>query len=1017
MKHLMPKHPNCSINSFLFILIFIVLPCIGQSFGRNKIQYQTFKFKQLKTDHYTIYFYPSESTAVHISATMLENWYSRYTRIFGFKLPKSQPVILYASQADFQQTNAIPDLISQATGGVTEGTMNRMILPHTGIFGENNHVLGHELTHAFQYAQIQNLSSLFYSYQIPLWFIEGMAEYLSLGSISPLTSIWMRDAVLRKDVPSIASIGRDMRYFPYRYGHAIWAYIAGRWGDEIVGPLFSSVVSLGLESGFTSTLGMSIDSLSRSWRNEILSAFSPNTIYTKDTSHYIRTIQSSKDINLSPSISPDGKYITFLSSRDMFSIDLYLADARSGKVIKKLVSSENDERFETIRYVNFSGSWSPDGNYFAFIVFSEGNNSIAIEDVRHGFTKKIITVSGTDEINHISWSPDGRILVLSATKDAISNLYLYDLKEKNVRKLTDDLYAEIQPVWSPDGKTIAFVTDRIPPEHNDSIFPGRMRIGLMDYDSDSVVYLSIANRANHINPQFSPDGNYLYFISDPDGIPQIYRYSFADSTCLRITSVTTGVCGLTSTSPAMSVSSKNGTLVFNVFQNLNYVIQSMDSSQISPVTFTPEYTEYLSNASLPPKNRAVGFVNTYLSEPDTGICYNKYSNVHLYKPKLRLWYIGQIFGGITASPFGVSAGGQVNLLFSDILGNHILGVGLQSTGGWNSIGGSLVYLNQKSRFNWGYIFSHFPYVTSRVLDYGDSLEINGVKTPVQATTIIDERVYEDQINIYGSYPLSIHRRFELRGGYHRIGYSKDAVITQGSGIFSPLDEITVNPPPAINQVEVNGAYVGDFSYNGFTGPVKGRRFRLEIQPSIGSLFFTDITGDIRLYKFIKPLTLAFRTFTWGRYFGQSDHYSLPEAFLGYEDWVRGYSMGSFDLSYDISNGGNFPDFERLLGTRIAVANFELRVPLLGNEQLGLINFPYVPLDIVGFFDSGVAWSASSPIVWRIQRNSDLRTPVFSVGSAIRFNLLGAFVFQVYLAYPFQRTGEGWKWGFFIAPGW
>lgn len=948
---------------------------------------------------------------------MLENWYSRYTKIFGFKLPKSQPVILYASQADFQQTNAINDLISQATGGVTEGTMNRMILPLTGIFSENNHVLGHELTHAFQYAQIQNLSSLFYSYQIPLWFIEGMAEYLTLGSISPLTSMWMRDAVLRKDVPSVASIGRDMRYFPYRYGHALWAYIAGRYGDEIVGPLFSSVVSLGLESGFSSTLGMSLDSLSRSWRNEVLSSINPSAIYSTDTSYHTNLLQSSKDINLSPSISPDGKYIAFLSSRDLFSIDLYLADAQSGKIIKKLVSSENDERFETIRFVNFSGSWSPDGKYFAFVVFNKGNNAIAIEDVSHGFTKRIFEINGTDEINHVSWSPNGRHLVLSATEGAVSNLYIFDLKEKSTRKLTNDLYAEFQPAWSPDGKTIAFVTDRMLPGNRDSVFPGRMSIGLMSYGSDSVVYLSVANWANHINPQFSPDGNYLYFISDPDGIPQIYRYSFTNSTYRRITSVTTGVSGLTSTSPAMSVSSKSGAIVFNVFKDINYIIQSIDSSQIHPDTFTLDHSLYLSNASLPPKNRSGGLVNKYLSEPDTAFCVKKISSDNLYKPKLRLWYIGQIYGGITASPFGVSAGGQINLLFSDILGNHVLGVGLQSTGGWNSIGGSLVYLNRKSRFNWGYILGHFPYVTSRVLDESDSIEINGVQTPVQATTIIDERVYEDQVNIYGSYPLSIHRRFELSGGYHRIGYSKDAVIIQGPAFFSPFDEISVRPPPAINQFEINGAYVGDFSYTGFTGPVKGRRFRLEIQPSIGSLFFTDFTGDIRFYKFIKPLTLAFRTFTWGRYFGQSDHFSLPEAFLGNEDWVRGYSMGSFDLSCDTTNNGNCPEFERLLGTRVAVANFEFRIPLLGNEQLGLINFQYVPLDIVGFLDCGVAWSATAPVVWRIQRNSDLRTPVFSVGSAIRFNLLGAFVCQVYLAYPFQRTGEGWKWGFFVAPGW
>jgi Tol biopolymer transport system component len=948
---------------------------------------------------------------------MLENWYSRYNKIFSVKLPKAQPVILYANQADFQQTNAIPGLINQATGGVTEETMNRMVIPLTGIFSENNHVLGHELTHAFQYAEIQNISSYVYSYQTPLWFIEGMAEYLSMGSRSPITSMWMRDAVSRNDVPTFSAIEKNQRYFPYRYGHAIWAYIAGKWGDDMVGTLFSSVLRLGWNLGFSSALGMSVDSLSKSWRNSILSSYNPELSGRTRATQTGKTLQSSKNINLSPSISPDGKYIAFLSSRDLFSIDLYLADASSGKIIKKLVSSESGEHFETLRFINFAGSWSPDSKSFAFVVFSHGKNAVAIEDVKRGATRKIFLLKGADEISNIAWSPDGKKLLVSATKGAISNLYLYEFASDSTKRLTDDLYAEIQPCWSPDGKTIAFVTDHQQSDDLDSIPLGKMRIGLMQQGCDSVSYLSIAKWANHINPQFSPDGKSLYFISDPDGINNIYRYSFVNSKYYKVTNVVTGVSGLTSLSPAMSVSSKSGKIVFNVFDKMDYLIQTLDSSQAQGDTFTTDYFLYSTNATLPPKGKSGGFVNKYLAQPDTGLSSGNYVGITKYKPKLRLWYAGQIAAGLGVSPFGVSAGGQVSLLFSDILGDHILGVGLQSTGGWTDIGGSVAYVNQRSRFNWGYIFSHFPYVTSRVLNQSDSIIINKTTTPIRNTTIIDERVYEDQISTFASYPLSIHRRFELSGGYLRIGYSKEAAIVQGPDTTSNFDEVTVTPPPAINQAQFNGALVGDYSYYGFTGPIKGRRYRFEVQPAVGSLFFTNLLGDIRYYKFINPVTLGFRIFSWGRYFGQSQNNSLPEAYLGYEDWVRGYSMGSFDLSDCSSPNGDCPQFERLLGTRVAVANAEIRIPLLGNDQLGIINFPYVPLDLVGFFDAGVAWSDSSPVVWRLERSSNQRIPVFSTGSAVRFNLLGVLVFQIYAAYPFQRPGEGWKWGFFIAPAW
>ena len=71
---------------------------------------------------------------------------------------------------------------------------------------------------------------------MPLWFIEGMAEYLSLGPIDSNTAMWVRDAASRDAMPSIARLD-DPDFFPYRYGHAFWAYVAGRWGDRAVGDL------------------------------------------------------------------------------------------------------------------------------------------------------------------------------------------------------------------------------------------------------------------------------------------------------------------------------------------------------------------------------------------------------------------------------------------------------------------------------------------------------------------------------------------------------------------------------------------------------------------------------------------------------------------------------------------------------------------------------------------------------------------------------------------------------------
>ena len=134
----------------------------------------------------------------------------------------------------------------------------------------------------------------------------------------------------------------------------------------------------------------------------------------------------------------------------------------------------------------------------------------------------------------------------------------------------------------------------------------------------------------------------------------------------------------------------------------------------------------------------------------------------------------------------------------------------------------------------------------------------------------------------------------------------------------------------------------------------------------------------------------------------------------------GYNLNSFDIT-ERSNSANpysFPEIDRLLGSKVAIFNLEVRLPVLGNEQFGLINFPLIPLELAAFFDGGAAWTRDDPPVLKFARNTDERVPVFSAGLAARINLFGYIVGQVYYAFPFQRPQKkNGIFGFVIAPGW
>jgi hypothetical protein len=215
----------------------------AQYFGRNKVQYEDFDFKVLKTEHFDVYYYPREAVGAVQAARMAERWLARLSTVLQHELTGRQPLILYASPVEFQQTNAIGGDIGEGTGGVTEALKRRIVLPIGGTLDDLNHVLGHELVHAFQYDMTgtgrPSLGALPGATALPLWFIEGMAEYLSLGPIHGPTAMWMRGALrdtTRDTLPTFRQL-EDPRYFPYRYGHAFLAYIAGRWGDQVIGRL------------------------------------------------------------------------------------------------------------------------------------------------------------------------------------------------------------------------------------------------------------------------------------------------------------------------------------------------------------------------------------------------------------------------------------------------------------------------------------------------------------------------------------------------------------------------------------------------------------------------------------------------------------------------------------------------------------------------------------------------------------------------------------------------------------
>ncbi len=1000
-------------NSMLFFMLLVSLKGGAQYFGQNKVNYEKFHFMKNNTQHFDIYNYLGNDTLVQRLSNQAEKWYLRHNAIFGDTI-ESNPLIFYNNKADFKQTNVISGNIGVGTGGVTEGFRRRVIMPMMNSNKETDHVLGHELVHVFQYYMFQSEDSISYQnlQNVPLWMVEGLAEYLSIGTKDNQTAMWMRDAVITDDVPSIKDMTRRMNeYFPYRYGHAFWAFLTGKYGDGVIRPFFYNTAKYGMDRASKNLFGMETDSLSKLWKQSVKETYKP---YIADSSFSLGERLFDRDafgdLNLAPVLSPDGKYVTFLSNKNVISIDMLMARVDNGQVVKKLTGAVSQSHIDDFNYIESAGSWSPDGKRYVVTSFTKGRNNLIIISLDGARVVKDIKIDGIESFDNPEWSPDGRYIAFSGLVNGVSDLYLYDLKDDKTIQLTDDTYSDLQPAWSSDAKKIVFISDRGPETDFDRQIFSEYRISVYDMESENVkVYQDLFPESEVFSPYFAENDQSIYFLAHADGYRNLYKYNTQKDSVYRLTTFATGIAGITDLAPAFSVNTKTDQIVYTLYGDDGYHMYLADISDFEeePVS---KFLRDPSPEMLPPKDRLMNIVQHNLQKhPQTE---DSTITQTPYKPKFELEYIGSSGIGVATGYYDTYASGGVNAIFGDLLKRHQLYTMVMMQGEIYDIGGGATYINRQSRFNWGGSYYHIPY---RYSYYRLNNSIYD-PDPVDSITIVNQRIFQDRLSVFGQYPFSKKIRVEAGGYLTRYGYRVDLIKNfYVNGLYSFRKDERGDAPDPLWIQKVYTAFVGDDVDYGVTSPLDGYRFRLQIDQS-----FTDIQQfttlvDLRRYFYTNPLSLGFRLFHYARY-GQ-DANSLYPLYLGDNYFIRGYSYSSFNQNYSVDENSFNPN--SIAGSKMALFNAEVRLPFSGPERLSVIKSNYLYSDLVLFADGGFATEDYDNLNWGWQpdfsteQNQNVSNVVFSAGLAWRINLFGYAILEPYVARPFQRTDKTWVFGLFI----
>jgi Omp85 superfamily domain/WD40-like Beta Propeller Repeat len=1056
-------------------LLVVAAPARGQYFGRNEVSWPRFHWQVLRTAHFDLDYYPVEESAVREQARIAELWYARLSALIGVAPRRRTSFIVYANQDDFRQTAPTPEPLGQGVGFMLEPVHGRVVLPLTGDAQENEHLLAHQLVHVFELELLrrqrrrQPLAVLAGRPSVPQWMSEGLAEYLSVGRESAMTAMWLRDALLRGDLPDLGMLSRHPRYLGYRWGHAFWAYVGGRWGDAAAVRLYVRATQVGAGAAIRQVLGLAPLELTRRWRAAIGTAYGAFLAARRGPAAGGRTGSGLgetgerliprrgevHDENVAPSLSPDGSQVAFLSTRGLASFDLYLADVRTGEVRSRLLETGAEPRLAALRLVDAAGSWSPDGSRFATVVFGPAGSEIALIAADTGRLERRIGVPGAGALADPAWSPDGRRIALTGTNVGSSSLYLVDLEGGQVRPLTSAGHSDLQPAWSPDGRTLAFTSDRggaastgldlagpSGPDRGGAAPADRgrapMRIWLLDVAAGGPPRPAMPlepGGADQVGAQFGPGPGQLFFVSDRGGVSDVYRLELDGGRLFQVTRAATGVSGVTRLSPALAVAARSGRLAFSVFAGATFEIHSLDPAAAAGRPVGPGESADAARVDLggPAAPAAVGAPPAAGSPPPAAVGLGGPApppaegseRIVPYHPRLQLEAVSPGVD-LAYSSLGYAIGGDVSALLSDAAERYQVRGSLQAqVTTFGELGGEAFFLDRGAPLQWGVDVGHVPAVAgfARVSELPATAAGPSTGAPRPPRLAIDqifELVVQDQESLLLQYPFSSTRRLQASVSYSHLGFAAKDVrqVLAGSHVVD-TSRFDLPAPPSLELVQGSLALIGDDSVAGYASPASGERYRFEAAATGANLHFAQVTADYRHYFFWRPWTLALRALHLGRYGSDADSPQLVPLYVGDPTLVRGYGTSTLSAAECTPTpaSSSCPEFDRLTGSRLAVANLELRVPLFGRDDYRLVGLRFLPTELAAFLDAGTAWSSHSSPVLRFAIHSTERIPVASAGVAARVVVGGLAVVQLYVAKPIQRPQKDAVTGVVISPGW
>lgn len=824
---------------YLGLLLAAAGPASAQYyFGKNKVQYSSFDWKVMTTEHFRLYFYEEESELAEIAGRSAEESYRMLAARFNHEIYSKIPLIIYSNPNFFVQTNITSTLLPENVAGFTEFIKGRVVVPFNGSFRDFDRVIRHELVHVFTLSKISRVEREYgrgSGIMPPLWFVEGLAECWSKPWDSE-ADLYVRDMVINGSLPSIAEFWTvEGSFFMYKLGESLCNFIQDQYGSDKLTAMFDNWwVGGRFEDIVFFTLGDDLKELSRKWAYALKKRYYPQLAALDLPDHdAIRLTEKQFAVRPVPVMlknedGRDERWVIFKANKVGYSgIYMMPADGNKKRSVT-LLKGDRSTRYESLHLLT-SGVDQFDNRLLVFSAKARERDVLYLYDLarrkvvaRHKFTDLV-------GITSPKFSPDGtRVVFTGYRRSGYADLYLLDLVDGALTRLTDDIYNDQDPCFGYDGRSVIFSSDR--GEEGYEGYLSLYRLTLADKDLTRLT----RGRYHDRGATDSPDGSRIIFSSDRGSISAYNIFALdPDGNLSQLTRYITGAYD-----PRFDA--QTGEIYFSAYLDRGYHV--FKTRKAGPVPLPADSIPPVAGAWLPGKIDAATRAATVKYQTD---------------------YAFDIAQSAVAYD-GVSGGlGGIQAAVSDVLGNNVFIFLLANTARTkddllSSFNGALTYVRRTSRFNFGlgafHLYDEY---------YND----------------FDGYYYERLVGgvFSGSYPLS---KFDRLESSIFVRYSDKDIYT----LYSRRQALLATPTLS---------FISDNTLWESTGPLEGRR--LNVTVGITHDFRSDqefsrmVMADFRHYLRLRMLSCIASRF----YAYQSTGIEPQRMYLGGSWSFRGYSRRHF----------------------------------------------------------------------------------------------------------------------------